>query len=87
MDSGSLRLSNSPRPGHQSIAGANAGVPVLFPPLHEQNGDFFWWGHDHSSGQALCGRQQTWVGMWQDMVLYMTEKKGLHNLPFVFGTN
>lgn len=66
---------------------ANAGVPVLFRPLHEQNGDFFWWGHDHSGGQALFERQQAWVGMWQDMVLYMNEKKGLHNLLFVFGTN
>lgn len=66
---------------------ANAGVPVLFRPLHEQNGDFFWWGHDRSGGQALYERQQAWVGMWQDMVLYMTEKKGLHNLLFVFGTN
>ena len=66
---------------------SDAGVPVLFRPLHEQNGDFFWWGHDASSGSALRERQAAWVAMWRDMVNELTVKKGLHNLVFVFGTN
>lgn len=65
----------------------NAGVPVLFRPLHEQNGDFFWWGHNGSRGAALRGRQAAWAAMWQDMVTELTVRKGLDNLLFVFGTN
>jgi mannan endo-1,4-beta-mannosidase len=64
-----------------------AGVPVLFRPLHEQNGNFFWWGHNGASGPALRARQQAWITMWRDMVNELTVKKGLNNLLFVFGTN
>ena len=64
-----------------------AGVPVLLRPLHEQNGNFFWWGHDGSSGAALRARQAAWVAMWRDMVTELTVRKGLGNVLFVFGTN
>lgn len=64
-----------------------AGVPVLFRPLHEQNGDFFWWGHNGSSGAALRARQAAWVAMWRNLVTELTVRKGLKNLIFVFGTN
>ena len=62
-------------------------VPVLFRPLHEQNGTFFWWGHDGSSGAALRERQKAWVAMWRSMVNGLVIKRGLNNLLFVFGTN
>jgi mannan endo-1,4-beta-mannosidase len=62
-------------------------VPVLFRPLHEQNGNFFWWGHDGSRGAALRARQAAWVAMWRDLVTELTVRKGLANLVFVFGTN
>jgi mannan endo-1,4-beta-mannosidase len=62
-------------------------VPVLFRPLHEQNGTFFWWGHDGSSGTDLRARQAAWVTMWRTMVVELTMKRGLNNLLFVFGTN
>jgi mannan endo-1,4-beta-mannosidase len=62
-------------------------VPVLFRPLHEQNGTFFWWGHDGSSGAALRARQAAWVAMWRHMVTELTVKRGLKNLLFAFGTN
>lgn len=64
-----------------------AGVPVLFRPLHEQNGNFFWWGHNNTRGANLAARQKAWAAMWRHMVNYMTVTKGLHNLVFVFGTN
>lgn len=64
-----------------------AGVPVLFRPLHEQNGNFFWWGHNNSRGAALDARQAAWIAVWRDMVSELTERKGLRNLLFVFGTN
>jgi mannan endo-1,4-beta-mannosidase len=65
----------------------DAGVPVLFRPLHEQNGDFFWWGHNNATGAALRSRQAAWVAMWRDMVTELTVRKGLDNLLFVYGTN
>ncbi len=65
----------------------NAGVPVLFRPLHEQNGNFFWWGQDGSRAAAMRARQEAWVAMWRDMVTEMTVRKGLSNVLFVFGTN
>lgn len=63
------------------------GVAVLFRPLHEQNGDFFWWGDNGSAGAARRERQAAWVAVWRDMVRYMTATKGLKHLVFAFGTN
>lgn len=65
----------------------DAGVTVLFRPLHEQNGDFFWWGDNGSSGEERRRRQAAWVAVWRDMVRELTVVKGLHNLVFLFGTN
>lgn len=42
-----------------------AGVPVQFRPLHEQNGDFFWWGHGGRRGVAFSAGQQAWIAMWR----------------------
>jgi len=66
---------------------ATADVPVIFRPLHEQNGDFFWWGDNGATGTARRARQQAWVALWRDMVTDLTVRKGLKNLIFVFGTN
>lgn len=66
---------------------ANADVPVLFRPLHEQNGTFFWWGDDGQSGDALSRRRAAWTAVWRDMVTDLTQTKGLKNLLFVFGTD
>jgi len=51
-----------------------AGVVVLFRPLHEMN-DGWWW----STGNI------TWFGnLWVDMWDYMTTTRGLHNLLWVY---
>lgn len=65
----------------------DANVPVLFRPLHEQNGTFFWWGHDGAKGGALKERQKAWVAVWKDLVEELTERRSLKNLLFVFGSN
>ncbi len=65
----------------------DAGVAVLFRPLHEQNGDFFWWGDNGSSGEARRARQAAYVAIWRDLVSYMTKTRKLKNLVFAFGTN
>jgi mannan endo-1,4-beta-mannosidase len=66
---------------------ADAGVPVMLRPLHEQNGTFFWWGHDGSTGAALTERKLAWTAVWKDLVAELSARNKLDNLLFVFGTN
>jgi mannan endo-1,4-beta-mannosidase len=65
----------------------DATIPILFRPFHEQNGNFFWWGDDGSSGAAQREREAAWVAMWRKMVADLTVNKGLSNLLFVFCAN
>ena len=57
----------------------DAGVPVLWRPLHEASNSFgrpgwFWWGMDRDSYKAL----------WAYMYDYFTHEKGLDNLIWVW---
>jgi mannan endo-1,4-beta-mannosidase len=54
----------------------DAGVVVLFRPLHEMNSPYFWWGASGSSTQ--------YIALWQYTFNYLTATKDLHNLLFVF---
>jgi mannan endo-1,4-beta-mannosidase len=65
----------------------DAGVAILFRPLHEQNGNFFWWGHDGSGGAALLERQVAWAAVWRGLVQRLTVDKGLDNLLLAFAAN
>jgi mannan endo-1,4-beta-mannosidase len=65
----------------------DAVVPVLFRPIHEQNGPFFWWGHDGSKGSALRDRQAAWMAVWRGLVHKLATEKGLNNVLFVFAAN
>ena len=66
----------------------NNNIPVLFRPLHEQNGAWFWWGHPQGlTGKALSDRQAAWGAVWRDMVSKLTVQAGLNNLLFVFSPN
>ncbi len=53
----------------------DAGVPVLWRPLHEASGGWFWWG---ASGP------QAYVDLWRLMVDRMTRHHGLNNLIWVY---
>lgn len=53
----------------------DAGVPVLFKTLHEQNGAWFWWGRRPRAD---------YIGAWRQMHDYFTITKGLTNLLWVF---
>lgn len=66
---------------------ADNGVPVMLRPLHEQNGNFFWWGHTGARGALLRSRQLAYVSVWRDMVTEFATRKNLKNLVFVFGAN
>jgi mannan endo-1,4-beta-mannosidase len=52
-----------------------AGVPVLFRPFLEGNGNWFWWG-----GQSPADFQ----ALWQYTYNYLTTTEGLHNLLWVY---
>ena len=53
----------------------NAGVPVLWRPLHEASGGWFWWG---AAGPDAC------IELWKLMFDRMTNTHGLHNLIWVW---
>ena len=56
-----------------------AKVPVLWRPLHEAEGEWFWWG---SKGPEVC------VWLWKLMYDRLTNEHGLDNLIWVWtGTN
>jgi len=56
------------------------GVVVLFRPLHEANGDWFWWGTHNATPDEF-------IALWRDMFQYLTYKKNLNNLLWVYSTN
>jgi mannan endo-1,4-beta-mannosidase len=67
------------------VAGAlaelqDAGVVVLWRPMQEMNGGWFWWGKTTSGG----GQYQA---VWRDMFRYFTQTKHLHNLLWVYSPN
>jgi len=54
------------------------GVVVLYRPLHQVNGPWFWWG----------GKDPTqFKNVWMYVFNYMTQTKGLHNLLWVFSSD
>ena len=57
----------------------DAGVPVLWRPLHEASGNdgdaWFWWG---ASGSGA------YIALYRHMYDYFTNEKGLHNLIWVW---
>jgi len=54
------------------------GVVVLFRPLLEMNGDWFWWG-------ARNGTE--YKNLWIYTFNYLTQRKNLHNLLWVYALN
>ncbi|GAA1411901.1 glycosyl hydrolase [Catellatospora coxensis] len=56
----------------------NAGVPVLFRPFHEVNGDWFWWGNRDTN---------IFKQVWQQLYTYFTATKGLDNLLWVYSAD
>jgi len=55
-----------------------AGVVVIWRPLHEMNGAWFWWGAQEPAD---------FIAVWRHMFEYFTQAKGLHNLIWAWGPN
>lgn len=60
----------------------DAGVVVLWRPMQEMNGNWFWWGNSAAPKNA-----ESYIILWQDMYKYFTQTKGLHNLLWVYSPN
>ncbi len=58
-----------------------AGVPVLWRPLHEMNGGWFWWCPGDGDRWPTPGEFRA---VWQDMFTYLVREKGLQNLLWVY---
>ena len=59
-----------------------AGVVVLWRPLQEMNGNWFWWGISSSPKDP-----KPYIDLWIDMYRYFTEEKKLNNLLWVYSPN
>jgi len=55
------------------------GVPVLFRPLHEVNGDWFWWGR-----KDFLGHEVAYKRLFRHMHDYLNREHGLDNLIWVY---
>ena len=55
----------------------DAGVPVIWRPLHEAGGGWFWWG---AKGPAAC------LALWDMVRDRLTNYHGLHNLIWCWAT-
>lgn len=56
---------------------SDAGVPILFRPLHEAEGGWFWWG---AKGPEPCKK------LWRLLHERLTKTHGLHNLIWVYSS-
>ncbi len=61
------------------------GVPIIWRPLHEQNGSFFWWCIEQEDGYVLDSSY--FVNLWRYVYEYYTEEWGLDNLIWEFAPN
>ncbi|MDE7132763.1 MAG: glycoside hydrolase family 26 protein [Lachnospiraceae bacterium] len=54
------------------------GITILFRPLHENTGSWFWWG------AAFCD-EQAYINLYRYTVDYLKETKNVHNIIYVYG--
>jgi len=57
----------------------DAGVPILWRPLHETDGDWFWWSD--------IKNPENTVKLWHIMYDYMTNQRQLNNLIWVYSAS
>ncbi|MCQ2592985.1 MAG: glycoside hydrolase family 26 protein [Treponema sp.] len=57
------------------------GIPVLWRPLHEASGGWFWWG---AAGSTKTEKAERYKALYRYMFDYYTNEKGLNNLIWVW---
>lgn len=63
----------------------DAGVAVVFRPLHEPNGKWFWW--NPAGRQPAEEARKGYVALYRAVHGYLTKDKGLKNLIFAWAAN
>lgn len=58
----------------------DAGVVVIWRPLHEMNGNWFWWG-------TQSGNPENYKALWRQMFNYFTYERGLNNLIWTYSVS
>lgn len=61
----------------------DAGVVVLFRPLHEINGGWFWWGYNPNNPSNAADT----IALWRFTHDYLTRQHGLDNLLWVYAAS
>lgn len=61
-------------------------IPIVFRPLHEQNGGWFWWGAGDVKGAAFDRWQHSYRVVWKWMVAYHN-KHGANNVLWASAPN
>ena len=56
------------------------GIPVIFRPLHEHNGSWFWWGGNNID-------EGDFLELWHYTVKYLRDTKGVHNCLYAYSPN
>lgn len=62
-----------------------SGVVVLWRPMQEMNGWWFWWGKTDMDSLSLT--HNAYIALWRHMYNYFTNEKGLNNILWVFSPN
>ena len=52
-------------------------IPIIFRPLHENNGSWFWWGATHATAAE-------YKELYRYIVNYLRDIKGVHNLLYAY---
>lgn len=60
----------------------DAGVVVLWRPMQEMNGFWFWWGNETQGDKA-----DAYQAVWQDMFRYFSDTRALDNLLWVYSAS
>lgn len=61
-----------------NVRGADGKLsPVIFRPYHEFDGDWFWWGASHCSGEDF-------ISLWKFTVSYLRDSLNVHNFIYAF---
>lgn len=65
----------------------NAGIPLLFRPFVEMNGDWWWYAPGGCCGTNSTITNAQFIALWQYTWNYLTNTKGLNNLVWIYSVN
>ena len=60
------------------------GIPLMYRPFHEMQGDWFWWCIQQGNIAKL--QSDTWTGLWKYTYKHVTETLGLDNMLWVYSS-